>query len=77
MKTVWTKGKETEVAKDIRASYAGSVVMRKRLQEILLERIAAANKSSDDDYDSPSWAYRQADKAGFKRALSEIINILD
>lgn len=77
MRTVWTKGKDKDEATDIRASYAGSVVLRKRLQEMLLERIASADKSNDDDYDSPSWAYRQADKVGYKRALSEIINILE
>ena len=29
-----------------------------------------------DDYDSPSWAYKQADRNGYNRALTEIINIL-
>jgi hypothetical protein len=29
-----------------------------------------------NDYDSPSWAYKQADRNGYNRALTEIINIL-
>lgn len=29
-----------------------------------------------DDYDNPSWAYKQADRNGYNRALTEVLNIL-
>jgi hypothetical protein len=29
------------------------------------------------DYESPSWAYKQADRNGYDRALTEVINLLN
>jgi hypothetical protein len=45
-----------------------------KLEQIVnskIKEIVIAN-----DYDSPSWAYKQADRNGYNRALTEIINIL-
>jgi hypothetical protein len=45
-----------------------------KLEQIVnsrMKEIVVAN-----DYDSPSWAYKQADRNGYNRALTEIINIL-
>lgn len=77
MKTVWTKGKNKEEVKDIKSTFLASLVVRKRLQEILAERLVSVDKSSPDDYETPSWALKQADKVGFKRALQEIYNLLE
>lgn len=46
-----------------------------RLAEILHDRVEADAKSSKDDYTSPSWAYRQADKVGYARAMREVIDL--
>ncbi len=46
-----------------------------RLAEILQDRVDADAKSSKDDYLSPGWAYRQADKVGYARALREAIDL--
>ncbi len=46
-----------------------------RLAEILHDRVEADAKSSKDDYDSPSWPYRQADKVGYARAMREVIDL--
>lgn len=51
-----------------------------RLLQIVYNKIQSESSSSVIDYDSPSWAYRQADKAGYLRALNElkeIINVSD
>jgi hypothetical protein len=45
-----------------------------KLEQIVQNRIKQIVIT--DDYDSPSWAYKQADRNGYNRALTEIINIL-
>lgn len=30
---------------------------------------------SENDYDNPNWAYKQADLVGYKRAMNEIIKM--
>lgn len=77
MKTVWTKGKDPIVTKDIRASFAGSLVMRKRLQEIVREKLEATYSTKEEDYENPNWAYKQADAVGYRRALKEIFSLLE
>lgn len=79
MKTVWTKGVETEATKEIELQFKASMVIRKRLAEILRDKYATADKSRllKDAYDTPNWAYKQADLAGYHRALSEILSILE
>ena len=77
MKTVWTKGKDAVVSKDIRASFAGSLVMRKRMQEMVKEKLEKTFSTKDDDYDCPNWAYKQADGVGYRRALKEILSLLE
>lgn len=77
MKTSWTKGKNPELSKEIRASFAGSVVMRKRLQEVVRGKIEESLSTKEDDYDNPSWAYKQADSVGYRRALKEINSLLE
>jgi hypothetical protein len=34
-------------------------------------------ESKSSDYDSPSWAYKQADQNGYNRALNDIIQLLN
>lgn len=46
-----------------------------RLAEILCDKLEADAKSSKDDYHSAAWAYRQADKVGYARALREVIDL--
>jgi hypothetical protein len=29
------------------------------------------------DYDSPSWAYKQADRIGYNRALTQVLDIIN
>jgi hypothetical protein len=29
------------------------------------------------DYDSPSWAYKQADRIGYNRALTKVLDIIN
>ena len=78
MKISWTKGVEKERVKDIRADFKSSIILRKRLIEILEDRIESARNSSrsEDKYDSPNWPYIQAGLIERERAYLDIISLL-
>lgn len=46
-----------------------------RLDQILQEKKTEVVLSTD--YDNPSWAYKQADRNGYDRALTEVINLIN
>ena len=79
MKTVWKKGLEKDAAEEIELAFNSGGVLRQRLREILLERIEVADRRSvsEEGYDCPNWAYKQADTSGYKRALFEIISLIE
>lgn len=78
MKQSWTKGLDETRIKDVRGDFLSSLVTRKRLIEILEEKISTAEITSFDKegYDVANWAYKQADLIGYKRALKDVINLL-
>lgn len=81
MNSAWTKGirKGSQEAVDVEGAYASSAFIRRRLVAILKafeeEELSARLRSVD--YDSPSWAYRQADSVGYARALRKVASILE
>ncbi|QHJ80877.1 MAG: hypothetical protein [Bacteriophage sp.] len=81
MNTAWTKGlkRGSDELKDLEAAYAASGVLRRRLKQMLEDLYDLETKSriKTSDYDSPAWAYKQADAIGYARALSKIISMLD
>ncbi len=80
MKTRWTQGtKDKERNDEIRQSFKASVVMRKRLIEILRRKQEESIRASrqEDAYENPNWAYKQADARGYERALEEVISLLE
>lgn len=77
MKSIWfshlkTKDEQEEFKKNV----LGSKIVLDKLADIVYNKIKSQERSTVADYDSPSWAYRQADKVGYSRALEEIISIL-
>lgn len=78
MKISWTKGLEKEARIDVTQNYKESVVLRKRLIAMLEEKIDTSAKKSRSEtaYESPNWAYMQADARGYERALSDVISLL-
>lgn len=81
MNTAWTKGirKGSQEDKDIRSSYAESFIIRKRLAQVLRDKMDGKMKTamSNDAFDSPSWAFLQAESIGYAKAMKEIISLLD
>jgi len=79
MKTAWVRGiKDKQAEDDIRASFKSSAVIRARLIEMLAAKEEHKDKATMDEagYECPNWAYKQADSAGYKRALEEVISLL-
>ncbi len=74
----WTKGLEKDAEIDVRRNYAEALVLRRRLTEILEGKMRSSylNAHSKEGYDSPNWAYQQADARGYERALHEIIKLI-
>ena len=79
MKVNWTKGLSGEKKRDVQLEYASSAILRERLATLLKEKQDAAQKAiiSKDAYDSPNWAYKQADHTGYLRALEEVKSLLE
>lgn len=78
MKTVWTKGLKVQEREEITRDFQASAMLRKRLIVLLRDKIDAGRtcSTSKERYESPSWAYIQADEVGYGRALQEVISLL-
>lgn len=78
MKLCWYKGLDEQEKGDITSSYLSSGLVRKRLKEILADKINTASNSSlnPDWYDKPNWSEKHADNVGYRRALRDIISLL-
>lgn len=77
MKSTWTKGLEGDQHERIRGAFKASADIRERLTTICNEKIATAMSTHKGQYDGASWAYEQADAIGYRRALEEIISLLE
>ncbi len=78
MKQSWTKGLDSDYAKEVRGDFKSSLIIRNRMKVLLEEKIKDADKTSRDKngYDCPNWAYKQADLMGYKRAIYEIMSLI-
>jgi len=78
MKTVITSGLSEERKKEIRQEFVGSAALRGRLSEIASNKIKTSHDKSvsEESYDSPNWALKQADARGYERALKEFISLI-
>jgi hypothetical protein len=78
MKQSWIKGLTPERVAIAKADYVGSAGARIRLEEMLRDkiRVSSTMKRKKEGYDSPNWAYTQADVIGYERALFEVISLI-
>ena len=75
--TVWVKHIKGEEGKEkFKEAVYGSKFVLDVLAKIIDDKRQVDQKSSTDDYHQGSWAYRQADKVGYKRALDELTELL-
>ena len=78
MKTSLTKGLSQAQSTELRKDFEHSTILRRRVVELLREKIESrrGESLSKDEYNSPSWAYKQADAIGYERAMQEVISLL-
>ena len=76
MKAAWFKEcktkKEKEAVNQVLQSNRESL---DRLKEILEPMLKDTTPAAD--YDSPSWAYKQADRNGFNRAVTTVLDLIN
>jgi hypothetical protein len=80
MKLNWTKGiKDEESKADIISAFKSSSVLRKRLAQILEEKVSSKQREcmNVSNYEKNSWAFQQADSQGYLRALAEILSLIE
>lgn len=79
MKTSWKRGLDEQQAKDIEQLFKESGVIRRRLEVILRDHIEdrRIGATSEQLYDNPNWAYYQADRHGYERALRYVISLVN
>lgn len=76
MKSQWFKECKTKEEKDkVRQTIFSNQESLDRLKEILQPMLKDTPPTAD--YDSPSWAYKQADRIGFNRALNQVLDLIN
>jgi hypothetical protein len=78
MKTNWTIGMDAPQKAIMKSDFESSAGTRKRLEELLREKIESKRNGarSDENYSSPNWTLLQADAIGYERALFEVISLI-
>lgn len=78
MKKTIVLGLNPTEEKDVRDEFNSSSALRGRLTQIMRDKRenAITQNISEKSYDCPNWAYKQADLAGYMRALEEICDLL-
>jgi hypothetical protein len=79
VKISWLKGLTEEERVELEQLFSASLVVRKKLTEILEGKVRSADRRSVsiESYESPSWVYTQADTNGYIRALREVITLIE
>lgn len=79
MKSSWTRGLNEEQTKEMEREFASSALLRERLIELLEYKIKSnrTTQISKNSYDSPSWAFLQADSNAEERALKYVISLIN
>ena len=79
MKLTWTKGLSAQEKDELSKDFVSVPALRARLIGILNEKIVTTRRTvtGREMYDSPSWAYVQADAVGYERALREVISLFE
>jgi len=76
MKVEWFKGLQPQEAESMKKNVLGSKIVLDKLVEICYNRSQALKSVRMVDYDSPSWANKQAHINGYTQALDDLVEIL-
>lgn len=70
----WTKGiTDAAEADRLQLQLKNSKFLLDHLHTVVERKIKEQDRVSPNDYDSPSWAYKAADREGYIRALNYIL----
>ena len=75
MKLSWFNHLPKDKQEGFKKQISSSRDVLERLHQILEDKKTEVVLSTD--YDNPSWAYKQADRNGYDRALTEVINLIN
>ena len=78
-KEKWTKGLSERASKDLVDEFKNSPLMRKQVREVLDNMIKSirTERLNSANFNSPSWAYHQAETNGIEKAFIEFRNLFD
>lgn len=78
LKTVWFSDIRDDTAREqFKQNVVGSKIVLDKLHKIVYNMVISGERVPVDDYDSPSWSHKQADRNGYARALREVLEILN
>lgn len=72
----WFIGVSPDKRKDTEEAIRHSTIVLRQLRAALEKEIALLDMVKLEDYDTPSWPYKQADRLGQLRAFRRILNLL-
>ncbi len=73
MQTDWIRGLDENEAIAVERALGVSRILIDRLHAVVTRKIEETERVATNDYDSPSWAYKAADREGYIRALKYIL----
>lgn len=76
MQHQWFSDLPKDKQEEFKKSVLGSSFVLDKLHKIVYNMSITESKVTIGDYDSPSWAFKQADRNGYLRALSEILALV-
>lgn len=72
------KGLNEQEKEELRAEFMSSALFRRQLTLAVQSLADASGRASISEkaYESPNWAYKQADAVGYERAVSDVISLI-
>lgn len=77
MNTKWFGNLKGEEKENFKKSLLQSKKVLDKLQEICYNMYIDKRRVEFSDYESPSWAYRQAHTNGYSEAMNDVFKLLD
>lgn len=74
MKASITKGLSTAEKQKVLLSFKSNRLFLTQLQSLLEAKLEPSTK--EDQYDKASWPYYAADQIGYRRAIKEVLNLI-
>lgn len=78
MKTSLKAGLSPQQKTELEKDFNSCPLLREQLVKICLKKVEGirAEARSKDGYETPNWAFKQADAVGYERALHELMSLL-